>query len=91
MAKAKSKTKKATRKDRKTKPAEQPVEVSRPDKKEELVVFAIRLPKADRDLIHEAAGPRRATRFVRSVALAAAKGDEQGFREILAEHNVSSI
>jgi len=91
MAKAKSKTKKATMKDRKTKPAEQLVSEPKPDVKEELVVFAIRLPKADRDLIHKAAGPRRATRFVRSVALAAARGDERGFREILAEHNVSSI
>jgi hypothetical protein len=42
---------------------------------EDLVVFAIRLTKAERDAIHAAAGPGKATKFVRSLAVAAARGD----------------
>jgi len=38
-----------------------------------LVVFAFRLSEADRDLIHNAAGPGKATKFVLGAALAAAK------------------
>jgi uncharacterized protein (DUF1778 family) len=41
--------------------------------KPDLVVFAFRLPAADRDLFHKAAGPGKATRFVLSAALTAAK------------------
>jgi len=37
------------------------------------VVFAFRLAEADRDLIHKAAGPGKATRFVLDAALTAAK------------------
>ena len=54
-------------------------------KKEELVTFAIRLPEAERDAIHVAAGPRGATRFVRAVAVAAAREDEKAFRQALKE------
>ena len=41
--------------------------------KPELVVFAFRLSEADRDAIHKAAGPGKATKFVLAAALAAAK------------------
>ncbi len=41
--------------------------------KEPLVVFAFRLKPEERDAIHEAAGPGKATRFVLAAALAAAK------------------
>ncbi len=41
--------------------------------KEPQVVFAFRLSEADRDLIHQAAGPGKATKFVLAAALAAAK------------------
>ena len=41
--------------------------------KEPLVVFAFRLSEADRDLIHKAAGPGKATKFVLGAALAAAR------------------
>ena len=41
----------------------------------DLCTFAIRLPKADRDAIHKAAGPAKATKFVRALAVAAARGD----------------
>jgi hypothetical protein len=40
--------------------------------KEPLVVFAFRLSETDRDLIHKAAGPGKATKFVLAAALAAA-------------------
>jgi uncharacterized protein (DUF1778 family) len=40
--------------------------------KQPMVVFAFRLSEADRDLIHKAAGPGKATKFVLAAALAAA-------------------
>ena len=43
--------------------------------KPDLVVFAIRVEQAERDAIHKAAGPGKATRFVRTLAVAAATGD----------------
>src|SRR5258705_1595824 len=43
--------------------------------REPQVVFAFRLTAEQRDRIHKAAGPGKATRFVRSAALAAASGD----------------
>jgi hypothetical protein len=42
---------------------------------EDLVVFAMRLTTAERDAIHSAAGPGKASKFVRQVAIAAARGD----------------
>jgi hypothetical protein len=48
-----------------------PAKVNAP--KEPLVVFAFRLSEADRDAIHKAAGPGKATKFVLAAALAAAK------------------
>ena len=52
--------------------------------KEPQVVFAFRLTETQRDQIHRAAGPGKATRFVRSAALAAASGDRPAFEELLA-------
>jgi len=60
--------------DKKTEPKES---------REDLVVFAFRLTEAERDLIHRAAGPAKASRYVRSLAVAAARGDEAGVKEIL--------
>jgi hypothetical protein len=57
----------------KPKPAE--VVPEAPDDAEELVVFAFRLTRAERDLIHAAAGPAKASSFVKTLAVAAAKGD----------------
>jgi len=51
--------------------------------REPLVVFAFRLTEPQRDAIHKAAGPGKATRFVRSAALAAASGDRPAFEELL--------
>ena len=51
--------------------------------KEELVVFAFRLTQAERDLIHKAAGPGRASKFVRALTVAASKKDETAVGEIV--------
>lgn len=51
--------------------------------KEPLVVFAFRLSEADRDAIHKAAGPGKATKFVLSAALAAADGDQKAFTALV--------
>lgn len=50
---------------------------------ENLVVFAFRLTREERDVIHAATGPSKASRFVRTLAVAGARGDEQAIREIL--------
>jgi hypothetical protein len=50
-----------------------------------LVVFAFRLSEADRDRIHKAAGPAKATKFVRAAALAAANADHKTFEELTAQ------
>jgi hypothetical protein len=53
--------------------------------KQDLVVFAFRLPATDRDLIHRAAGPAKATKFVHAAALAAANGDSGAFEGLTAQ------
>ncbi len=53
--------------------------------KDGLVVFAFRLTADERDVIHKAAGPGRASRFVRALAVAAARKDEAIVRQILRE------
>lgn len=53
--------------------------------KADLVVFAFRLPATDRDLIHKAAGPGKATKFVLAAALAAASADSKVFEELTAQ------
>jgi hypothetical protein len=51
--------------------------------REDLVVFAFRLTEAERDAIHKAAGPAKASGFVRRLAVAAARGDEAAVAAIL--------
>ena len=51
--------------------------------KEDLVVFAFRLTPAERDLIHKAAGPAKASRFVRALCLHAARGDVDTVRKMV--------
>ena len=51
--------------------------------KEELVVFAFRLTPDERELIHRAAGPARASRFVRALAIAAACEDRKALDTLL--------
>jgi hypothetical protein len=65
--------------------AEKPVKVPRLPKEEGLVVFAFRLTEAERDAIHKAAGPARASRFVRTIAVAAANEDEAAIKATIKE------
>ena len=51
--------------------------------KEPQVVFAFRLTAAERDLIHKAAGPAKASRFVLGATLAAATGDTKTFNSLI--------
>ena len=64
-----------------------PVKEAKPKKekapKEPMVVFAFRLTKAQRDLIHKAAGPGKASQFVRTLTVAASKKDETAVGEIV--------
>jgi len=53
------------------------------------VVFAFRLSEADRDRIHQAAGPGKATQFVRAAALAAATSDHKAFDNLVAQTKVN--
>jgi len=53
--------------------------------REPQVVFAFRLSEADRKRIHDAAGPGKATRFVRAAALAAANADAKAFEALVAQ------
>ena len=57
--------------------------VEQPTVEDELVVFAFRLTPAERELIHKAAGPAKASRFVRAIAIAAASGDGEAVLKLL--------
>ena len=48
------------------------------------VVFAFRLSEAERKRIHDAAGGGKASQFVLTAALAAANGDVESFKRIVA-------
>jgi hypothetical protein len=61
----------------------QPPENANGESKEGLVVFAFRLTAAERELLHKAAGPAKASRFVRTLAVAAARGERERVEEIL--------
>src|SRR5256712_5530098 len=82
------KVEKAPPKRKAAKESKQKKEVKEPKPKKEkapkepLVVFAFRLTETDRDLIHKAAGPAKATKFVRAAALAAANQDSKAFEEL---------
>lgn len=54
-----------------------------PTPTDETVVFAIRLRRSERDLIHKAAGSGKASQFVRSLAVAAAERDLKALQEIV--------
>jgi len=51
--------------------------------REDLCVFAFRLTAEERDAIHKAAGPAKASKFVRTLAVAAARNDEAAVRTIM--------
>jgi hypothetical protein len=76
MAKKKSPKKQA-------KPAPTEVAPKQADDSQELVVFAFRLTRAERDQIHKAAGPAKASSFVRTLAVAAACNDQAAIKASL--------
>ena len=64
-----------------------PIPTAMPKSKasDDLVVFAFRLSAEERDLIHQASGPAKASRFVRAVVLSAARGDMKALQAIITE------
>jgi hypothetical protein len=56
------------------------------DEPAELVVFALRLTQAEREEIHAATGPGKASRFARTVILAAARRDMAGIKTAITEN-----
>ena len=81
MAKTTKKTTRA-RKPAAEKPA---AETNTKAPREELCVFAFRLTEAERDAIHKAAGPAKASKFARNLLVAAATKDEAAVRAIMKE------
>ena len=61
------------------KSAKQTDQKSQPD----LVVFAFRLTQEERNAIHKAAGPAKASKFVRALVNAAATGNEQAVLDLV--------
>ena len=59
--------------------------------KEDLVVFAFRLTQEERTLIHKAAGPAKASRFVRALATAASRADEKTVSEMMKAVRESAV
>ena len=49
----------------------------------DLCVFAFRLTEEERASIHKAAGPAKASKFVRTLAVAAARNDEAAVKAIM--------
>ena len=79
---SKTTTKKTTRA-RKPAAETQATETGAP--REELCVFAFRLTEAERDAIHKAAGPAKASKFARAVLVAAATKDEAAVKALMKE------
>lgn len=53
--------------------------------KEDTMVFAFRLPKAESAALHRSAGPANASRVMRQLAAAFVTGDRAQFESIVAE------
>lgn len=66
-------------------PAPEAVAQAEPKKEKfaDLCVFAFRLTEEERNAIHKAAGPAKASKFVRSLAVAAARNDEATVQAIM--------
>ena len=59
-------------------PAKEP-----PTGREHLCVFAFRPTEEERDAIHKAAGPAKASKFARTLLVAAARNDEAAVKGIM--------
>ncbi len=84
-----------TRKPKEPKAAPKPPEPApeptpEPEDGEQVCVFAFRLTRSERDLIHATAGSAKASKFVKSVVLAAARGDLEHVQRIIDEAAKSS-
>jgi hypothetical protein len=81
MSKSKSTKKAAAPKAKKVaKVVAEVQELPKKEPRENLCVFAFRLTEAERDSIHKAAGPAKASKFVRTLAVAAARNDEDAVK-----------
>lgn len=80
-----AKTTKKTTRGRKPAAEKPAAEAKTKAPREELCVFAFRLTEAERDAIHKAAGPAKASKFARSLLVAAATKDEAAVRAIMKE------
>ena len=79
-AQAKSSTgKAATQRPKTTKETQ----TKKPADSGEMVVFAMRLLRSERELIHKVAGSGKATQYVRGLAVAAANGDMKAVQGIV--------
>jgi hypothetical protein len=75
-------TKKTTRA---RKPAAEKPAAEAKGSREELCVFAFRLTEAERNDIHKAAGPGKASKFARNLLVAAARKDDAAVWAIMKE------
>ena len=66
-------------------PAKKAIPKKAAARKEDLVVFALRMTLAERTRLHKTAGPRGATRLARAVLVAAANQDDAAFRTAVKE------
>jgi len=69
---------------KKQEPAAQPKPKREKIPAEDVCVFAFRLSTTERTRIHEAAGGGKASQFVLAAALAAADGDGEAFKKVVA-------
>ncbi len=80
-----AKTTKKTTRSRKPAAEKSAAEAKTKAPREDLCVFAFRLTEAERDAIHKAAGPAKASKFARNLLVAAATKDEAAVRAIMKE------
>ena len=80
-----SKTTKKTTRARKPAAEKPAAETKTKAPRESLCVFAFRLTEAERDAIHKAAGPARASKFARNLLVAAATKDDAAVKAIMKE------
>ena len=58
---------------------------AQPDDSQAICVFAFRLTRSERDEIHAATGSAKASKFIRAIALAGARGDMKAVQEAVDE------
>jgi len=84
-AKKPAKARAATTKTKAPKAAKPKAEKPSRESREGWGTFALRLPVAERDAFHKAAGPAGASRFARTVLVAFTNDDEAAFKNAIAE------